>query len=120
MAKPIREIDLDRLKNNYLNIKKLIGKTSLLAVVKADAYGHGVIPISKHLESLGINFLAVFTIDEAIELRNNGINTDIIIFERLSNESFKLAIKYNIIVSFSWFSDLDIFKENIKSVQNII
>ena len=114
MAKPIIEIDLDRLKNNYLNIKKLIGKTSLLAVVKADAYGHGVIPISKHLESLGINFLAVFTIDEAIELRNNGINTDIIIFERLSNESFKLAIKYNIIVNVSWFSDLDIFKENIK------
>ena len=34
MAKPIIEIDLDRLKNNYLNIKKLIGKTSLLAVLK--------------------------------------------------------------------------------------
>ena len=118
MAKPIIEIDLDRLENNYLNIKKMIGNNSLLAVVKADAYGHGVIPISKKLESLGINFFAVFTIDEAIELRKNGINADIIIFERLSRESYKLAIKYNIIVNVSWFSDLEIFLENMIKKQN--
>ena len=99
-----------RIENNYINIKKIIGNNSLLAVVKADAYGHGVIPISKKLESLGVNFFAVFTIDEAIELRKNGINADIIIFERLSRESYKLAIKYNIIVNVSWFSDLEIFK----------
>jgi len=112
MAKPIIEINLERLKNNLSSIKKIIVKNSILAVVKADAYGHGVIPIAKTLEQSGINFFAVFTIYEAIELRRNGITSDIIIFERLSKESFKLAIKYNIVVNVSWYSDLELFKEN--------
>ena len=90
MIGPKAYIDIGRLKQNVWNIRRNIGDRNLMIVVKANGYGHGALHIAKHLsDEPGIIF-CVFTIDEAIELRNNGINTDIIIFERLSNESFKL------------------------------
>ena len=44
-----------------------------LGVVKADAYGHGAVQVGSHLQALGANYLAVSSIDEAMELRFNGI-----------------------------------------------
>lgn len=67
-------IDLAALQHNVNEIKRLLGdKSSLCAVVKADAYGHGAIPIAKKLERLNLRWLAVANITEAIELREDGM-----------------------------------------------
>ena len=68
------EIDLDALAHNYSALKKRIGENvKFLGVVKADAYGHGSVQISRLLQDLGADYLAVSSIDEAIELRKNNI-----------------------------------------------
>ena len=68
------EIDLDALEYNYKKIREHVGKdVKFLGVVKADAYGHGAIMVSERLQSLGADYLAVSSIDEAMELRYNGI-----------------------------------------------
>lgn len=72
------DADLDAIAQNVQNIKKFIGDTQLLAVVKADGYGLGVIPISQTVLENGADKLGVIMLDEAIELRQAGITAPIL------------------------------------------
>ena len=74
------EINLENLENNVQEIrKKLKPKTDIIAVIKANAYGHGDILIAKKLNELGIRNFAVATLEEGINLRKNNIKGDILI-----------------------------------------
>lgn len=74
------EVNLHNLEHNINEIKKIIpSKTEIMAVVKANAYGHGIIEISRKLENIGISCFAVATLDEALLLRKNKIMGDILI-----------------------------------------
>ncbi|MDO8528213.1 MAG: alanine racemase, partial [Deltaproteobacteria bacterium] len=73
-------VDLAALKNNYHEAQKRIPKScGILAMVKADAYGHGAVPVSKFLEASGVSALGVATIEEGVELRTSGIQTQILV-----------------------------------------
>lgn len=74
------EIDLDALAHNYHQARKAAGPdVKYLGIVKADAYGHGAIQISRELVQLGAEYLAVSSMDEAQELRVHGIQAPILI-----------------------------------------
>lgn len=74
------EIDLNALEHNYHTLRCMLPEgCKLLAPVKADAYGHGAVPVSKKLETLGIDYLAVACIDEGLELRRAGVKVPILI-----------------------------------------
>lgn len=73
------EIDLDALAYNMRNIKKLAGDKEVIAVVKADCYGHGSVDTAPVLLENGASRLAVAVLTEAIELRNAGITAPIMI-----------------------------------------
>ncbi|MGB5596650.1 MAG: alanine racemase, partial [Crocosphaera sp.] len=74
------EIDLGALTHNVTQIKQLLSpKTALMAVVKADAYGHGAIAVAQTVLKAGANALAVATLGEGIELREAGITAPILI-----------------------------------------
>lgn len=91
------EIDLDNLAYNYKKIREHIGKdVKFLGVVKADAYGHGAVQVSKHLQELGADYLAVSSIDEAMELRINGITMPILILGHTPREQVGRLICFNI------------------------
>ncbi len=72
------EIDLSALEHNFKVLKNRVN-TRFLGVVKADAYGHGAVEVSRCLERLGVDYLAVSSIDEARELRYHGITSPILI-----------------------------------------
>ncbi len=75
------DISLDNLKHNYDALRKCAPSVCrFLGVVKADAYGHGAVPISRYLTDLGAEFLAVSNIEEAVQLRHGGIRGPILIF----------------------------------------
>lgn len=75
------EINLDVFENNIDNLKKALhGETRILGVVKADAYGHGDIYISKKLQEMGVTDFGVSNLDEALSLRSFGITGNILIF----------------------------------------
>ena len=74
------EIDLDALKGNVRVISELSNGKEIIAVVKANAYGHGSVPCSKALNDMGITHFAVSNLREAQILTEGGIKGDIIIF----------------------------------------
>ncbi|NWG03243.1 MAG: alanine racemase [Syntrophaceae bacterium] len=76
----IGEVNLRALEFNYRQIqKRLPEEAKLLAVVKADAYGHGAVPVSRTLEKLGVEYLGVAIPEEGVELRRGGIKTPILV-----------------------------------------
>ena len=92
------EINRNHLENNIKEIKKIISdKTKIMAVVKANAYGHGIIPISKELNKLGIEDFAVATLEEGIILRQNHIKGNILILGYTHFDDIPYVIKYDLI-----------------------
>lgn len=76
----VGEVDLGALEFNYRQLKKRIPEdVKLLAVVKADAYGHGAVPVSLRLEKLGVDYLGVAIPEEGVELRRGGVKTPILV-----------------------------------------
>lgn len=73
------EVDLDIIRENFRQIKKLTKDKKIIAVIKADAYGHGAVDVAPVFLEEGADKLAVAVITEALELRNAGINADIMI-----------------------------------------
>ena len=91
------EIDLDALIHNYRTLRKRIGaNVKFLGVVKADAYGHGSVTVAKTLEEEGADYLAVSSIDEAMELRLNGIAMPVLILGHTPKEQVSRLIEYDI------------------------
>ena len=91
------EINLDNLKNNLNNIKKIINEdTMICCVVKANAYGHGSVTISKYLENEKVDYFAVSRLEEALELRENNITTPILCLGYIPEEGLEIAIKNDI------------------------
>ena len=75
------EIDLDAITYNFSQIRQLVPEqVKILSVVKADAYGHGGVEISKALEEAGTDMFAVTTVEEGVELVNHGIRQPILVF----------------------------------------
>lgn len=73
-------IDLDAIAYNMTNIKSKAGKeTGIIGIIKADAYGHGSVEISKVILENGADWLAVAVVDEGINLRKNGITSPILL-----------------------------------------
>ena len=73
------EIDYDTIEHNLKEIQKLMNKTKVMGIVKANAYGLGALPIAKTLRDLGIDYFGVSSVDEAIELREGGIQENILV-----------------------------------------
>lgn len=91
------EINLDNLAHNYKTIRKIAGENvKFLGVVKADAYGHGAVHIAKTLSTLGADYLAVSSLDEAGELRSAGISLPLLILGHTPYSQVETLIKYNI------------------------
>ena len=91
------EIDLDALEHNYRRARTLTGPgVRYLGVVKADAYGHGAVQIGRKLESLGADYLAVSSLDEARELRHGGITMPILILGHTPPDMVPELIRYHI------------------------
>lgn len=85
----VAEVSLKTIASNLRIIKKLVKRRPIIAVVKADAYGHGAVEVSKRLLSHGVSFLAVAFTSEAIELREAGINAPILVlFDQRDVEQF--------------------------------
>ena len=91
------EINTKNLEYNINKIKQIIPKTTqIMAVVKANAYGHDSIIISKKLQEIGINDFAVATLSEAINLRENNITGNILILGYTEPEELQKVIDNNI------------------------
>lgn len=95
------EIDLGAIKHNYLELKKRFTGKELMAVVKANAYGHGMHEVAKALEEIGVDALATADLEEALELRAAGIKSRLLCWLVLPTDDFALAKQMDIEIGVS-------------------
>lgn len=91
------EVNLDAIPHNLQEIKKLVGNTKIMGIVKADAYGHGAVSCSKAMEAAGVDFFAVATLPEALELRQAGIRSNILILGWTAMEDMDQVTDHDLI-----------------------
>jgi alanine racemase len=111
MSRASAEINLSAIKQNFKLIKSRT-TADVLAVVKADAYGHGLIPVSKALEEAGADWFGTALLEEAINLRKAGILKPIISWLTPLGEDFKSAIDLDIDLG---IPSIDLLNEVIKA-----
>ena len=111
-------IDLEVIANNYKTLKKLTGG-QVLAIVKADAFGHGMIEVSKKLESIGVDILGTADIDEAMELRHAGIKSPIMAWLHGKNTQFEEVISNDIELGASAIATLEKIAAAAKKVGKV-
>ena len=92
------EINLDAICRNVNETKKKVGdNVDVLAIIKADAYGHGALRVARALSEIDINNFGVATAEEAIQLRKHGIDANILLLDYAFEESYTELIENNII-----------------------
>ena len=91
------EINLKAFKHNLQNLKTVLGsKTDIMAVIKADAYGHGALPCAKAAIESGVGYLGAGVIEEGIELRKNGIKGPVLILGGIFPDEVTDLVHYNL------------------------
>lgn len=113
------EIDINNLEHNVKILKEAMPKDcELMAVVKAEAYGHGAFQVSTYLSQMGVRAFAVATIEEGIALRRYGVFGEILIFGYTNPERAKELHKYNLtqsLIDFNYANALCKQKVSIKT-----
>jgi len=104
---PWIELNLKNMTWNLSQIRKT-ARVKVMAVIKANAYGHGLVEVGKHLEKNGIDFLMVGKLQEALLLREKGVSASILNFGPFSSEDAEKIIKSNISQS--------VFDEKVRSL----
>ncbi|BCJ95014.1 membrane bound serine racemase VanT [Anaerocolumna cellulosilytica] len=112
------ELSINNLHHNVQVLTSLLPHNChIMGVVKANAYGHGDIRVSRELNKMGISTFAVATIAEAIHLRKHKIKGDILVFGYTHPKDFKYLVKYNLtqtIVDYDYARTLSTFGSRIK------
>ena len=91
------EIDLSAIGINFNTVREAVGsRVKIMAVVKADAYGHGVSHVAPYLDAAGADYFGVSCLQEALELRELGIKKPILILGYTPGEYFTLLAEHNI------------------------
>lgn len=114
------EVNLQNISENITNIRKAIGpEPKILIAVKADAYGHGAVEVAKMAQEIGVDWLGIATVPEAVELREAGITLPILKFSHLFEEEAETAINYNVTVAVSSVENAEMLNKTAKSLNKI-
>ena len=91
-----RVVDLSKLAHNIRALKRVSRAPRFMAVVKADAYGHGVLPVARQALATGVDWLAVARVSEAVELRSAGLCVPVLLFGDVSEDHLDFLAKEEI------------------------
>jgi len=92
---PWIELNLENMSWNLGQVRKLV-KVPVMAVIKANAYGHGLVEVGQHLERMGIDYLMVGKLQEALLLRKSGVSAPLLNFGPFCSEEAKEIIQHDI------------------------
>ncbi len=95
------EVDLNRLRDNFLAIRQQVAPAKVMPILKANAYGHGLLRVAQLMESLGADYLGVAVLEEGILLRENGIRMPILVLGGILGNQIPGFLKYNLSITAS-------------------
>lgn len=94
------EVDLGNLAYNFNLVKKMLAQNvKVMVCVKADAYGHGLVPVAKKLSALGVDYFGVASIDEGIKLRKSGINKPILVLGLILKKEIRPLLRHKLTIT---------------------
>src|SRR5699024_7453157 len=114
------EIDLNRLENNFKEIKKISGASKVGAVLKANGYGLGAVTLSKELEKLGIDYICVSSLNEAMELRAEYIYKPILVLGYVKEDMFDILVQNRIDATIYNFDQCYKLNEAAKKLNTVV
>ncbi len=95
------EVDLGRLKDNFLAIRSQVAPAKVMPILKANAYGHGLLRVAQLMEALGADYIGVAVLEEGILLRENGIRMPILILGGILGNQIPAFLRHNLAITAS-------------------
>jgi alanine racemase len=95
------EVDLARLSANYRSIQQAVAPATVMPILKANAYGHGLVEVARHFSSLDAPYLGVAFLEEGILLREYGITTPILVLGGILGNQIPLFLEYDLTLTAS-------------------
>jgi alanine racemase len=105
------EVNLNSLTYNLNAIRKKVNPSKVMAILKANAYGHGLVPVAKHMQSLGVDYLGVAVLEEGILLRESGIHMPIFVLGGILGNQVPHFIKHKLTIAASSIEKLENIEE---------
>ncbi|PIE80568.1 MAG: alanine racemase [Chloroflexi bacterium] len=94
-------VNLTRISENYRAIETAVAPAKVMAVLKANAYGHGIIKVAKHVAALGVSYIGVAFLEEGLMLRQVGIETPILVMGGILGNQIPLFLQHNLTLTAS-------------------
>jgi len=108
IIRPTRvEVDLNAIQENYQKIKEHVGRCKIMPILKANAYGHGLLRIAQLFEKINADYLGVAVVEEGILLREKGINIPILVLGGVWGNQVPLFLKHNLTITASSIDKLN-------------
>ncbi len=95
------EVSLARLAENYRAIQAAVAPAAVMPIVKANAYGHGLVPVARHLVGLGVRSLGVAFLEEAVALREAGVSLPILVMGGIFGDQIPIFLRHGLTLTAS-------------------
>jgi alanine racemase len=95
------EVNLSRLTTNYEAIRRHVAPAAVMPILKANAYGHGLVEVARHMESLGAPYLGVAYVEEGILLREAGVKTPVLVMGGIIGNQIPLFLRHDLTLTAS-------------------
>jgi alanine racemase len=95
------EVSLARLAENFRAIQAAVAPAAMMPIVKANAYGHGLVPVAGHLVSLGARSLGVAFLEEAVALREAGVTVPILVMGGIFGDQIPIYLRHGLTLTAS-------------------
>jgi len=119
IVRPTRvEVDLKILAENFKSIKSFVGKSKVMPVLKANAYGHGLVRVAQLYEELKADYLGVAVVEEGILLREMGVKIPILVLGGVWGNQIPLFLKHNLSITASSIDKLKQIDETAAQILN--
>lgn len=110
------EVDLSRLTSNYRAIQAHVAPAAVMPVLKANAYGHGLVEVGRHMQSLGAPYLGVAFLEEGILLREAGVTTPILVLGGIIGNQVPLFLEHGLTLTASSVEKLGQIEEAARAM----
>ncbi len=105
------QIDLDKLSSNYCAIQEHVGSATVMPILKANAYGHGLVRVGRHMQQLGASIIGVAYLEEGILLREAGVTIPILVLGGILGSQAPLFLEYGLTSTVSSLQKLEQMEE---------
>ena len=120
LARPTwAEVDLGRIAANYRAIRRAVTPAKVMAVVKADAYGHGLLAVARHLQASGADCFGVALVEEGIALRQAGIARPILVLGAIHPPQIPLFLAHDLTLTASSLDKLEAIEQTAAAAGKI-